>query len=778
MDQLIFRLKIKNKKDLWDGLFELTESRNRIGILFPCSYTDSIDILQSYITNQYILENHYPDFIKTIISNIKSHNLQDKIHFLPIVTHFHSLEEKRLVPQKLLNNCLSNINDHVRRNWSIIKIQKNDDAHQLSQLVDYKFFQSNIAASFFYTANYVVEITRPDGKHTQHSAMEYMNELFNIIRNQFTNEVAKRTYELNLPPFKSVPLSLGPLIEKRASNKGLQIGKILFCRFSPSYNLRIRCQGATEATALAGSLSAYEARVLASTTKKLNLRVMMQDKDKLVSIHASRVIDFLSDLGVTKEAIEHFYRFSFLTHKYCIKLKTVPKTFPTEFFDFRFVDESTIDYGDQVMLATEFIARELFLTDFKKSAKKVETGVEIEEKNIIYFIDFVKCATKKSFLQNLFFKDIAHYYDHPHSSADAPNQPPILPIRGNVVNTILQFAQDSNPDRSFQKHKLLKKAISVLSKYVYVSCTKLIIDAVKHKDSKNLHELRDRLISFVNDVLNQAYLASDDGYDNFLFFVYIFEEVAIFSYLKGNFFLFEIIGKIFTDNINVIISSIRSLDKVSIVRMNFAEIKQLYDTDFHESVPFSYSSHETMIVIPTLQYFEKEKARMSPDEIFARELIENRICELPRIQKGYILGDVLPNEKICNEILALPAGIQFSVPQGGASTNLFSDLEKLFKSHLHRVTSLFLFFERDKHVSDLREYFHTILEFRAQKIKHAWDFVHGNQDNKRAASWIKLLVKYNFAHPVLVENTFFQNFGDTRDVIISAFNSHNVFGDL
>ena len=98
-------------------------------------------------------------------------------------------------------------------------------------------------------------------------------------------------------------------------------------------------------------------------------------------------------------------------------------------------------------------------------------------------------------------KDIREYFNSSYDSANLLNQPPILSVEGNVVAVIFNFLlSEEDPERI----KLMKKAISVLSKYIYISCTKLIIDQIQRKEQTDLLQLKEMITCYIKTTLNNS----------------------------------------------------------------------------------------------------------------------------------------------------------------------------------------------------------------------------------------------------------------------------------
>ena len=539
-------------ENIWTQLNEYTQHKH-VGIVVPCSNNSAVKIYKSYMTGSLIKlfdkENKISLFAQ-LAERIQENHLGDLIHLLPIATH---LEGRKPVPPEAIERDLANIRDHLYSDWKIIIFRVADD--------DLHFFQKQRLV--LYEENLV---------YTQ-----YNNNLQNLLQTTSTqgNYIEWMLGQLNFPdseinieqnikiPIKQVPLSVFHYLSK-FFNENFVGGKNMehhLIEFSPSYNVRIHAPDENALDFIATQLAEFSCKKYTELYNNIKDRVSMSNKKRLLaSIIYNQAFPLFTKIKVPLSTMEHYYRFQFVGVQYGLSFKssTVLEKWDKcraknrdRYIDFRLIDGNFILYNGRELSYKEFEEGRHYLSTFMQRRNDASSifrarheNIEIEEQNILDPLNKIHMA----------FKQIA-------VARNVPNplyfNYPITNLLGIIREApkLFNLACCANFIETchFEVTQPVSDSILDLLDHYYISLTYSIYNQFRSIDfGLDREGAIVSLSSFVEGklrpFLNSVFLAGFTG-DNetAVFTIWFFNELALLSYFKGNFLLFEEITEILTN---------------------------------------------------------------------------------------------------------------------------------------------------------------------------------------------------------------------------------------
>ena len=763
MESRLITIKIQRhvKNLLQEKLSSLIGDEN-IAIIFPCSYRESIDIYHSYVTGEFILQSKYHPAIQAVIEHIKAEHLFDKIHILPVSTYFIAKNTDLIIHKKILDNDLLNIFNHYEDNskkWNFLNFQKNNLTDET--MIDFQYFfegknkskvgkRKNFSKLFFAKNKEIPFLSLANTDAKLLTCQEYFQHLFNsifmgdhqLLRLNFLDEINFRTTA-------QVPQTF----ESFVRNQILTMQEESFlCKFSPSFNFRIVCQSASHCNGLKAHFNEFEVKDLRNAVIENKESSKVQKKAAILSIHSSRVTDFFEKLGISRPMIEHAYRYGYLIHKYCIKKGNLRHK-EDKYYDLKYIAATEqIDFNQGEPITIDEFMKKDYATKYKTCSfkDKVTNTLEksrIREEDIRYFFTYIINDGKKFrfYATPLINHEyINHHFKNPFCEVLAPRQIPILSycLQDSVqcqTQLIMELAnRPSSDDEKRFRAERLKSSIQILSKYFYISFTTLIVAQFKqieindpnfNQKIASLQELKYKISSFVTEILNSnSRLAAPEAFDNFLFFFYVFEEVAIYAYLKGNLFLFESLAEIF----NLAAVNDINLPASSTILQNYQIIKNISSKssiDDNLELLSQYTYTDNMIVLPFLSFFAVLHVPLTLE-------MQRRISLLD-------LTDAVPNYDVCNAVMQVIPTQELNIMVAGdnCSAEFRRQLLPMLKSHVSVVVDCCT---AGLDVNELE--FETILSSRASIVSKVF----------AVPDKMEVLLDYNFSRPVIIGASVFE----------------------
>ena len=561
----------KSLINVWRGITDLLEKYKKIGIIVPVNNCQAVNIYDSYFTGK-IFEKLFKKKKKLLIEaydKINKHKIKDFLHFLPVATH---LKGKASLPRKAIERDLMNIRDHLEGGWHVIILR-----HPLYEVQDRFLDQIERLPQLETTIHGYVEFNEQQNKQVPKIANQahfikwMLHQMIQNYQKAERESVSQKNIELNLPDApKEVPFS-GTYFLKRyflADLDGKDIERDygqFWMKFSPSYNIRITAPNEEGLDFVCKHLALHSCQKYNDLVKLSPAKIFSQRKSKLVaSVIFHEVYRLFRDVfHIPLSTVEHYYRYTFISAKYALKsAQTILehkeqqlRTGREKYIDLQLMRGAFIMYNQQEMTIKQFIEGQHYRSTLMKKRneahsilRKGETII-IEERNIL---DPLVKMHKELKNQNLSRKTlqplkILFPYGEHHITRDISRYVELK----LCLTAIAQYNYDPH-------HTNLVHSIHQLIEYFYKSLSYAIISFYKdnfHADSihdgnatKDLREFSKGLYKYLNQLLinNQKQTSNDRSL--FVFNIWFYQQLAIISFFKGNFFLFQLIQEVFANH--------------------------------------------------------------------------------------------------------------------------------------------------------------------------------------------------------------------------------------
>src|SRR3990167_5099361 len=613
-------LKRSNKQDkqLWENLISFRSTIERIGICVLCSNLEAISIYDAYTTRKLldrvnIFTKMKNTFAHMLVTNITKSNLFDCVHLLPISTHLYHPEMP--LPEEAVQRDLANIRDHLAYGWGVIivKPSKADEGDASSFL-----FPSNPLSALFNTNIKYSWTENGETLPKTTSQGQFIEKVLGELRNIYNNKGeenydCEKNVQLNIKrEIRQPVLSIAHYLQQHLlDEKDIFTFGNFVCTFSPSYNLRIVAPNEEGYAFIMKYLERYACKQYAAL---INVSIFNPGRKRRAEITASMIYNlvfaFFCGIKVPICSIEHYYRFRFIKMQYGLhSAQTANELF--SHLDCR--RDSFIDLyvrGDYLV----FEGRELSLEDFSdnkcyeskvmNARNQSSTAARLGERRKIDEINLLDPLRK--ILDYLSSNSPQKLFLQPFTFSCAAASFPWQPKRSSNITTIQQCL-----DFILEQHSVARDPTGVISKtirdvlgYYYSSYTFFIYEEFRkirkyEEELKTLKEAEgkvqrslDRLLSSASDV------------QLFVFTVWFFQQLSFIAFLKGNFFLLEILLHILQDNKEAIANLSRSPKKKAakfIFHQFFGEngFDGIYNDGNRVAIHLKYCEIYNMIILPS-----------------------------------------------------------------------------------------------------------------------------------------------------------------------------------
>ena len=647
---------------LWERLSNITNS-HRVGILFPCMNHQAVRIYDSYMTtNLYhktLFKSYKYKLFIEIAEKVQELHLSDRFHLLPMAS---TLKGNYPVPDAVVVRDLINIRDHLEADWKliIIKEQDNDSSN---------FLDDTEAQGHLFSTTYGTQYRSINDSQEISSRTVSQGEFIELLLKEMqAYPQTRKNIELNLPDQpKPVALSGGHFLRQyfidnfNGQDIGKDFGAFRFS-FSPSYNLRILAPSENALEFVVERLEEFSCKKYTDLVRHSKSKLIRsREKKFMASIVTQDAYRFLKEiLNIPLTTIEHYLRYQFVSTKYFLKKsKTVreakdkiKRINENKYYDLQ-LKGSKIIFNGEAMSFTEFVEEKKYCTVMQ--ARNVEPSflrggknVIIEEKNLVTY----------------FLQELHRDYKHLHAAGKWMFHPLrfYFPQENHHslqnISTFLDFSEIAlfiKKNSCDPGNSAVDQSVLALVDYFYKSISLLIVQHFKQAATDDFYDL-EQLTTFYNHLqsyLENFFLTRIGQFEKtILFTLWFFEQLILLSFLKGNFFLFEIISAIFKSHQIRLESVVFDGNSTLFELLSFSEgILPFFENEHVLAVALRYSENYNMIVLPSPALLQSIQQKIENNETAKRlsEFVAHSRDKISKLNDSIV--DLQLDENLISEVL-------------------------------------------------------------------------------------------------------------------------------
>src|SRR3990167_632585 len=513
-----------------ESLWPIVRRELNVGIVFFCSNAEAIDIYQFSITRL------LPAFIKSklikqLVGKIDEENRVDDIHLIPIATH---VPGGAIFDVEMMKRDLSYLRDHLKENWQIVIIETGEINGKYTVESD--------------TENNLVEYLGPSSKTniSKHSVIDNILKLLGDYYPDKTDEEARQTISLNLKAEKPIPFSIYKYILDYSTSKDLVW--ITDAKYeiylSPGYNLRIIAPGIAELQIMIDKMGPVwggkKYTDIATSSSNAN------KKNYTFSIFHLNVFNFFLCIGVPISVIEFIYKIRFLAYKYHLKpanklnqfIKKGPrKELQSQSFDLQLCPQGLrIDGNRNIITLEQFETQRLYETPVGLSKKHFLNKTGVPEYNIVNVIRLLAKYIFKYYSYALLPSEdvVAGYRQIPYLPDINRTWVPPDSIIHDTESILAHITTFGNSTAAI--HSIVEVYYQAFTQIIHVTCVNSLL-AQKFEDFHDFNT--SKLYNFILYQIDRSRTTMDLSIS--VYILWLYSELALLSFLKGNFYLYYII---------------------------------------------------------------------------------------------------------------------------------------------------------------------------------------------------------------------------------------------